>query len=215
MGFIEKSFLKITQMLGLLLTIVVFVMVVIFGYDKINITDEKKVVPIIQFADYQKMTLTQEKDIAKNLSNNQNFNQAFNKYVNDIVGALNNLSDKVVSKENLQQKVKISSKVKTSQYPQSVQLSYVQSLAKLTNQVATVGAKVNINELTRWHDQSFFKQIQAKNKANFLQIGSVRIARSAYSALWEALAIFAMLVIMLAVLRIEKNTRDLCINKDD
>jgi hypothetical protein len=34
----------------------------------------------------------------------------------------------------------------------------------------------------------------------------LRIEKSAYSMMWEALAIFMLLVIMLAVLRIEQNT---------
>jgi hypothetical protein len=34
------------------------------------------------------------------------------------------------------------------------------NLAKLTNQVAIVDAKVNMDELIKWHDQSFFQQIK-------------------------------------------------------
>lgn len=205
--FIEKSFLKTTQVAGLLLATIVLIMAVVLGYDKINIKDEKTDVPVIKFADYQKMVLTQEGEITKNLNNNQRFEQKFNSYVEDITVALSNLSEKIVDKDNLKQKVRISSKIKVNQYSQAVQLNYVRSLAKITNQVATVGVKVNIDELTGWHDQSFFQQVQEKDNKNFLQIGSVQIEKTAYSALWEALAIFAMLVIMLAVLRIEKNTR--------
>lgn len=205
--FIEKSFLKITQVVGLLFATIVLIMAVILAYNKINIKNEKADVPVIKFADYQKMVLTQEQEIAKNLGNNQRFEQEFNSYIEDIVAALSNLSDKVVDKDNLKQKVKISSKIKINQYPQSVQLAYVESLAKLTNQVAVVNADVNVDELSSWHDQSFFRQIQEKNKTNFVRIGLLQIEKTAYSAFWEALAIFTMLVIMLAVLRIEQNTR--------
>lgn len=211
MGFIEKVFLKITQIIGLLCVISILVTAGMLGYNNISITDEKSDIPVIQFADYQKMTRKQENKIADNLVNNQQFEQKFNSYINDIVIALSNLSnqvsDQAVDKNNLKQKVKMASKIKLNRYPQSVQLSYVQSLAKLTNQVAIVGAKVNIDELTHWHDQSFFRQIQENSKVNFIQIGSVKIKQNTYAALWNALLIFAMLVIMLAVLRIERNTR--------
>ncbi len=207
MGFIEKVFLKITQMTGLLFAIIILIMAGILGYDNISITDEKSDIPAIQFADYQKIARNQEDKIAKNLGKNQQFEQEFNAHIDDIVIALSNLSDQVVDKNNLKQKVKVSSKIKLNRYPQSVQLSYVQSLAKLINQVAIVGAKVNIDELTNWHDQSFFRQIQENSEANFIKIGTVKIKQNIYSALWNALLIFAMLVIMLAVLRIERNTR--------
>ncbi|RUA04197.1 MAG: hypothetical protein DSY43_06890 [Gammaproteobacteria bacterium] len=205
--FIEKSFLKTVQIIILIFAAIVLIMAINLGYNKISVKDEKADFPVIKLADYQKMRTNQEKQIAKNLSDNQNFEQKFNSYIDDIVSALSNFPDQVVDKKDLKQKVKVSSKIKTNQYSQSVQLSYVESLAKLTNQVATVGIKVNIDELTSWHDQSFFQQIQKKSKTNFVHIGSLRIERGVYSALWNALTIFAMLVIMLAVLRIEQNTR--------
>ncbi|MBA5247946.1 MAG: hypothetical protein FE834_00185 [Gammaproteobacteria bacterium] len=207
MGFIEKVFLKMTQIIGLLFVIIVLIMAGMLGYNNISITDEKADMPIIQFADYQKMAHNQENTIANNLGNNQQFKQQFNSHINNIVIALSNLSDQAVDKKDLKQKVKMYSKIKLNRYPQSVQLSYVQSLAKLTNQVAIVGAKVNIDELTNWHDRSFFRQIQENSEANFIKIGIVKIKQNTYATLWNALLIFAMLVIMLAVLRIERNTR--------
>jgi len=207
MGFIEKVFLKMTQMIGLLFIIIILIMAGTLGYNNISITNEKSDIPVIQFADYQKITHNQENTIANNLGNNQQFEQKFNAHIDDIVIALSNLSDQAVDKNNLKQKVKVSSKIKLNSYPQSVQLSYLQSLAKLINQVAIVGVKVNINELTNWHDQSFFHQIQENSEANFVKIGTVKIKQNTYTALWDALLIFAMLVIILAVLRIERNTR--------
>ncbi|WXT99647.1 MAG: hypothetical protein Ctma_0351 [Catillopecten margaritatus gill symbiont] len=207
--FIEKTFLKIIQIIGLLFATIVLVASVFLGYNKIDIKETDAVVemPVIKFSDYQKMTLNQEQKIAKNLGDNQQFENAFDEHINGIVGALSVLSDKAVDKEDLKQKVKISSRVKVSQYPQPIQLTYLTSLEKLTKQVATVGAEVDMDKLIQWHDYAFFQQMQKTNQNNFLQIGSVRIQKNAYSALWNALAIFAMLVIMLAVLRIEQNTR--------
>ncbi|CAB5503724.1 hypothetical protein [uncultured Gammaproteobacteria bacterium] len=206
--FIEKSFLKITQILGLLFATIVLVVAVIVSYNKIDVkADDKIDTPVVKFADYQKLIRNQKAKISKNLDNNQRFDKTFNAYIDDIVSALSGLSDNVIDKTDLKQKVKISSKVKLSQYPQSVSVAYVKSLAKLTNQVAIVDVKVNMDELVNWHDQSFFQQIKEKDKRNFLQVGPLRIEKSAYSAMWEVLAIFMLLVIMLAVLRIEQNTR--------
>ncbi|CAC9449307.1 hypothetical protein BSPLISOX_2694 [uncultured Gammaproteobacteria bacterium] len=207
-GFIEKSFLKTTQVLGLLFATIILVMVVIMSYNKVDIkADDKVDTPVVKFADYQKLIRRQEVKISKNLDNNQRLNKTFNAYIDDIVSALSGLSDTVIDKTDLKQKVKISSKAKLSQYSQSVSVAYVQSLAKLTHQVAIVDAKVNMDDLVKWHDQSFFQQISKQDKRNFLQIGPLRIEKSAYSMMWEALAIFMLLVIMLAVLRIEQNTR--------
>ncbi|CAC9590680.1 hypothetical protein BPUTSESOX_715 [uncultured Gammaproteobacteria bacterium] len=206
--FIEKSFLKITQILGLLFATIVLVVAVIVSYNKIDVkADDKIDTPVVKFADYQKLIRNQKAKISKNLDNNQRFDKTFNAYIDDIVSALSGLSDNVIDKTDLKQKVKISSKVKLSQYPQSVSVAYVKSLAKLTNQVAIVDVKVNMDELVNWHDQSFFQQIKEKDKRNFLQVGPLRIEKSAYSTMWEVLAIFMLLVIMLAVLRIEQNTR--------
>ncbi|MDC9715528.1 MAG: hypothetical protein PSN36_06925 [Gammaproteobacteria bacterium] len=208
LGFIEKSFLKITQIIGLLFAIIALVVAVYVGYNKINIkADDKVDVPKIKLADYQKLIRTQETRIAKDLSNNQRFNQIFNTHIDNIVNALGNLSDKVIDKTDLRQKVKISTRTKLNQFPQSLQLAYVESLEKLTRQIANVGGEIDMDNFIKWHDQAFFQKMKEKDRRNFLQIGSLQIEKSAYFAIWEALAIFMMLVIMLSVLRIEKNTR--------
>ncbi|NYT28704.1 MAG: hypothetical protein H0A76_13160 [Candidatus Thiodubiliella endoseptemdiera] len=98
MGFIEKVFLKITQMTGLLFAIIILIMAGMLGYNNISITDEKSDIPVIQFADYQKIARNQEDKIAKNLGKNQQFEQEFNAHIDDIVIALSNLSDQVVDK---------------------------------------------------------------------------------------------------------------------
>ncbi|CAB5505662.1 hypothetical protein THERMOT_2192 [Bathymodiolus thermophilus thioautotrophic gill symbiont] len=206
---IEKSFLRITQVVGLVFAIIALVMAVTIGYNKINVKVDGKVdAPNIKLADYQKLIRTQEVKIGKNLNNNQYFDQEFDAYINDIVGALSNLPNGVINKIDLKQKVKISTKVKLNQYPQALQLAYVKSLAKLTRQVANVGGEINVDNFVKWHDQAFFQKMKAQDARNFLQIGSLKIEKSAYFAIWKALAIFVMLVIMLAVLRIEKNTRN-------
>lgn len=205
---VERSFLKITQIVGMLFAAIMLVIIIVVSYNNIDIRAQDSAdVPIVKFADYQKFTHTQEAAISQNLKDNQNFDKTYNIYIDNIVATLESLSDNVVGITDIKQKVKILSKVKLTPYPQSIQLTYLESLAKLTNQVAIVDAKVNMDELVGWHDQSFFQQLKAKDQRNFLQISSVRIEQNAYSKILEALAIFMILVIMLAVLRIEQNTR--------
>ncbi|SMN00993.1 hypothetical protein SPONL_1653 [uncultured Candidatus Thioglobus sp.] len=141
------------------------------------------------------------------MEENKRFNQVFDTRIDSIVSALNNMSDKVVDKADLKQRVIISTKAKLAKYPQSLQLSYVKSLARLTKQIANVGAEVDMDDLTQWHDQSFLQQAKAKDESNFLQIGQIQIEKSAYLSIREILIAFMLLVIVLAVLRIEKNTR--------
>lgn len=204
--FIEKSFFKIIQIVGLLFAAIMLIIGLTIGYHKINIqTDEVDSTSVIKFADYQKMLQTQKRKIAYNLNNNKNFKQVFNQRINDIVATLNTLSNDIVNKTDLKQKVKISIKLKVEKYPQSVQLDYALSLAKLSKQVSIVGAPVDMRKLIQWHDKSFFHKIQNKNK--FLKIGAIQIEKSVYAALWEGLLVFTMLIIMLAILRIEQNTR--------
>ncbi|SMN00582.1 hypothetical protein SPONN_1788 [uncultured Candidatus Thioglobus sp.] len=206
-GFIEKTFLKFTQYLSLLLAIIMLIVAGTIGYNQINIKSDKSDKSDIQFSDYQQLIRDQEKNIGKNLEENKRFNQVFNTRIDNIVSALNNMSDKVVDKTDLKQRVIISTKAKLAKYPQSLQLSYVKSLARLTKQIANVGAEVDMDDLTKWHDQYFLQQAKAKDESNFLQIGQVQIEKSAYLSIREILIAFMLLVIILAVLRIEKNTR--------
>jgi preprotein translocase subunit SecF len=117
--FIEKSFLKITQVVGLLFAIIVLVTAITIGYNKINIKVDKVEVPRIKLADYQKIMRTQEIKIGKNLDSNQYFNQEFDTYIDDIVSSLGSLPDSVISKTDLRQKVKISTRDKLQRSPDS------------------------------------------------------------------------------------------------
>jgi hypothetical protein len=52
------------------------------------------------------MIVANNTKIGKNLDNNQRFDKTFNAYIDDIVSALSGLSDKVIDKTDLKQKVK-------------------------------------------------------------------------------------------------------------
>ncbi len=206
--FIEKKFFKITQVIVLLSVAVMLVVVITTSYNNIDIRAQSDTdMPVVKFADYQKFTRIQEEKISKNLKENQYFDKIYNAHIDNIVATLGRLSANMVDKVDLKQKVKISNKIKLEPYSPSTSIAYLESLTKLINQVAIVDAKVNIDELIDWHDQSFFQQVHENDQRNFLQVGPIRIERNAYFAVLETLTIFTMLIIALAVLRIEKNTR--------
>jgi hypothetical protein len=59
-----------------------------------------------------------------------------------------------------------------------VSVAYVQSLAKLTHQVAIVDAKVNMDDLVKWHDQSFFLSgvvKQLPNQRNVVNVNAPKV----------------------------------------
>ena len=213
---IEKNFFKIVQRLGLLFAILSFAAVVILGitsYQKINIEATDQIdTPVIHFADYQNPISAQEVEITTDLKENDVFNQEFDAQVADIVAALDTLPDTSIDKIDLSQKVKILVKIKSNDYPKNLQLTYAKSLAKLTKQMVNVsGEKTNVDEFIRWHDQEFVKQVNAQTQNNFLRMGSLKAEKATgfamLAATAAALGIFIMFVMMLVMLRIERNTR--------
>jgi hypothetical protein len=73
------------------------------------------------------------------------------------------------------------------------------------------GEKTNVDEFIRWHDQEFVKQVNAQTQNNFLRMGSLKAEKATGFAMLvaaaAALGIFIMFVMMLVMLRIERNTR--------
>lgn len=213
---IEKNFFKIVQRLGLLFAILSFAAVVVLGvtsYQKINTKVSDQIdTPVINFADYQNPISAQEAEITTDLKENNAFNQAFDEQVADMVTALEALPNTSIDKTDLAQKVKILVKIKSNNYPQKLQLAYAKSLAKLTKQMVIVGGeKTNVDEFVKWHEQEFAKQVNTQTKNNFLRMGSLQVEKSTgfimLAAAAAALGIFIMFVMMLVMLRIERNTR--------
>jgi hypothetical protein len=78
------------------------------------------------------------------------------------------------------------------------------------------GSQVNVDNFIKWHDQEFAKQVDVNKQLNIQQyflfkLASITIDEAIGFAILGAaalmLGIFIIFVMMLAMLRIEKNTR--------
>jgi len=223
LGSIEKNFFKITQRLGLLFAMLSFVAVIILGiisFDKFTATASGKVdAPAIEFAKYQNPISTQGEGTGKDLSakKEDKFSQEFNNHVEKIVANLERLPEGVIDKTDLKQNVKILVKIRSNPYTQDLQLAYAESLAKLTKQMVNVsGSQVNVDDFFKWYDKEFSKQASANKEQGIQQYFLVKLASVTvdeaigFAVLGMAaamLGVFIMFVMMLSMLRVEKNTR--------
>ncbi|RUM85230.1 MAG: hypothetical protein DSZ19_01830 [Candidatus Thioglobus sp.] len=122
------------------------------------------------------------------------------------------MPDSVVSKVNLRDRVEILVKIKTSAYSKELQLAYATSLAELTPQlINTNNHQIDVDDFLKWHDQEFSTQVNLQTQRNLLKMSSVKAQKVAgfitLNMAAAALGIFIMFVMMLAMLRIEQNTR--------
>jgi hypothetical protein len=82
----------------------------------------------------------------------------------------------------------------------------------LTKQLVNVGGdQVNIDEFLHWHDQEFAYQVNEQTQQNLMKMGTARTDQMtgfiSLGMLGAALGFFIMFVMMLVMLRIERNTR--------
>ena len=123
------------------------------------------------------------------------------------------MPDSVVSKTDLQDRVEILVKIKTSAYSKELQLAYAASLAELTPQliINTDKHQIDVDDFLKWHDQEFSTQVSIQTRRNLLKMNSVKAQKAAgfvtLNMAVVVLGVFIMFVIMLAMLRIEQNTR--------
>ncbi len=220
---IEKNFFVIVQRLGIFFALIAFILVITLGfvsYDKINNqTNAQSNIPVIEFAKYQNPISAQTKDKDQGLDTKKEdkFNKEFDAYIEKIATNLEKLPEKVIDKTDLRQNVKILVKIKSNPYSQELQLAYAKSLAKLTKQMVNVsGSQVNVDDFIKWHDQEFAKQVDENKNLNIQQyllfkLTSMTIQETIGFAVLGITAVmlgfFIMFVMMLAMLRIEKNTR--------
>ena len=123
----------------------------------------------------------------------------------------------MIDKTDLKQNVKILVKIRSNPYTQDLQLAYVESLAKLTKQMVNVsGSQVNVDDFFKWYDKEFSKQASANKEQGIQQYFLVKLASVTvdeaigFAVLGMAaamLGVFIMFVMMLSMLRVEKNTR--------
>lgn len=221
LNFLEKSFFMIVQRIGLLFALIALAAVVILGfisYEKLNTKVSDKInTPDINFSKYQNPIDIQPSSVNETATATFNAGDAnipiFNAHIDTIVNSLKQLPDSVVSKADLQDRVEILVKIKTSAYSKELQLAYAASLAELTPQliINTDKHQIDIDDFLKWHDQEFSTQVSIQTQKNLLRMNSVKARKVAgfvtLNMAVVVLGIFIMFVIMLAMLRIEKNTR--------
>ena len=219
----EKSFFSLVQKLGLIFALISFTMVVFlgwFGYEKISsqATDDINT-PIISLAKYQNPISLQvdnvksQQSIGNTKKNTQIlFDQEFDAYIEQIMTNLQMLPHQTVESSDAQFQTKVMIKIKAIVYVPALKLSYVKSLSKLTRQLVNVGGnQVNIDEFLHWYDQEFARQVELQTQQNLIKMGTAKSDQMtgfiSLAMMGAALGFFIMFVMMLAMLRIEKNTR--------
>ena len=224
LGFLERGFFKLVQRLGLLFAITAFAATAFLGfvaYDKLSLQASDRIeTPVIRYADYQNpisaAKVSTDQQVATTETSavpmQDTFTQEFDLAVSQIINQLKQLPDDSIDKEGLETNVKILVKIKSNPYVKELQLAYAQSLAKLTKHLVNVGGKdINVDDFFAWHDKEFAKQVDVQTQSNIQKMSSLKSERAngmiALGMGAAALAVFIMLVMMLVVLRIEKNTR--------
>lgn len=221
--FIENNFFLIVQRIGFLFALISLALIVflsIFSYEKISSKATDAIAPpIIELAKYQNPISLRIDNNQKKLNPTQSqikiqpsFNRAFDLQVERIISNLQLLPDGVIDPSDLKFNIKVMIKIKSNTYSQALKLNYVESLAKLTKQLVSVGGnKVDVVDFLHWHDQEFAHQVDRQTQQNLINIGAARANQMtgfiSLAMAGAALGFFIMFVMMLAMLRIERNTR--------
>ena len=221
--FIENNFFLIVHRLGFLFALISLALVVflgVFSYEKINskATDEISA-PSIELAKYQnpislQVEANQPSQAVSVVEDDSQviFNQEFDTQIEQIITNLQALPNGALDKSELQFQIKVMIKIKSNAYSPELKLSYVESLSRLTKQLVNVGGdQVNIDEFLHWYDQEFAYQVHQQTQQNLMKMGTVRTDQMtgfiSLGMLGAALGFFIMFVMMLVMLRIERNTR--------
>lgn len=223
LGFLERSFFALVQRLGLLFAIATFAATAFLGfvaYEKLSLQASDRIdTPVINYADYQNPISAAEAateqattEVAAPIQTQDTFTQEFDLAVSQIINQLKQLPDDSINKEGLETNVKVLVKIKSNPYVEELQLAYAQSLAKLTKTLVTVGGSdINVDDFFAWHDKEFAKQVDQQTQNNIQKMSNLKSERAngmiALGMSMAALAVFVMLVMMLVIFRIERNTR--------
>lgn len=170
--------------------------------------------PNIQFGKYQ--NLIQNQKLADNPNTQlrtENQQRLFNIHIRNIVDSLTQLPDADIDKTDLSQRIKLLVEIKSHIYSQDLQLSYAQSLAKLTKNLVQMNREdIHIDQFFEWHDREFAKQFKTNLRKNHKKIRHISDINShnlfsIFKMLSKVLGVFLLFVMILAILRIEKNSR--------
>ncbi len=222
-SIIERGFFSIIHKLGFLFALISLVLIVflgLFAYEKISSQASDEITaPVIELAKYQNPISLNIEEQAPDVNfesvqfkEQSRFSKEFDAQIDRIIDNLESLPEGVINQADLQFKIKVMIKIKASTYSQALKLSYVKSLATLTKQLVNVGGdQVNIDDFLHWHDQEFSRQVDYQTQQNLLKMGTARADQlTGFISLGmaaAALGFFIMFVMMLAMLRIERNTR--------
>ncbi|MBT3277717.1 hypothetical protein [Candidatus Thioglobus sp.] len=221
--FIENNFFLIVHRIGFLFALISLALIVflgVFSYEKLSsrATDEISA-PSIELAKYQNpislQVETEKASQAVSVVEDDSqvvFNQKFDTQIEQIITNLQALPNEVLDENDLQFQIKVMIKIKSNAYSPELKLSYVESLSRLTKQLVNVGGdQVNIDEFLHWHDQEFAYQVNEQTQQNLMKMGTARTDQMtgfiSLGMLGAALGFFIMFVMMLVMLRIERNTR--------
>ncbi len=221
--FIENNFFLIVHRIGFLFALISLALIVflgVFSYEKISsrATDEISA-PSIELAKYQnpislQVEPEQTSQVVSIIEDDSQviFNQKFDAQIEQIITNLQALPDEALDKSDLQFQIKVMIKIKSNAYSPELKLSYVESLSRLTKQLVNVGGdQVNVDEFLHWYDQEFAYQINEQTQQNLMKMGTARTDQMtgfiSLGMLGAALGFFIMFVMMLVMLRIERNTR--------
>lgn len=209
---VEKSFFVIVRNIILLFALVALVAAVALGFMSYKKINNKDNAPVMALAEYQNFIRTQEAQNKTPLSQPQQTNEAINANVENIVQSLNELPDEVVDKNNLAEKITLLIKVKTASYSPKLQLSYAKSLEKLTREIVQTNPyDPRIDVFFRWYDREFAQQVKVQAHDQHIGFKAIHTPqRSGFSLLIMTIGIagvFIILVMLLAVFRVEQNTR--------
>ncbi len=213
----EKSFFYIVGKLSFifaLLALIIIIFLGLFTYERINnLATDTAINPIIELGKYQNNATIKPVASPKKIKSQDglNFSKTFNAQINRIINNFKSLSKNTISQADLQFKIKAMIEMNVNTYSKTLKLGYVNSLIMLTKQLINMGSKVNVNDFLHWHNKEFAQQVQYQTQQNLLKINTDKIDQFAiFMALGMvaiALGFFIMFVMMLAMLRIEKNTR--------
>lgn len=207
--WIERILFFITQKVALLIVLLALFLIGFLVYKNISqqYFDTKNTLNI-KLSQYQDSIQSQKQ--ANNpapTSATQNQKALFNAHVQNITRSLMQLPDADIDKTDLNQKIKLLVEMKSYSYPQNLQLIYVESLAKLTQGMIKMSQKnVSVDGFLEWYDREFARQVEGKNRHNTSHLAGVA-NMNIFAILPTAGSVFVFFIIILAILRIEKNTR--------
>lgn len=208
--FVEKGFFAIVHKLSLLFATIAFLASIVLGivsYENINNPGVE--LPMIEFSKYQPSITTPNNTVERKIEQQYAFNKAINTQIQTIINNLGQLPDGVIDKNNLDKKIALLVHIKSNTHPRELQLLYAKSLANLTQQMLKENAgNIQIDNLLQWHQRVFIAKINTQLNANSLKYSTNKthkiIGFPTLGMAFGMLGIFMILVMMLAVLRIEK-----------